>query len=336
MAEIAVLLPNYNNAPYLKEAVDSILNQSFQDFIIYFIDDASTDDSIEIINGYNDDRIKVFQKETNSGIVDTMNVGLNEITEKYLIRMDGDDISAPNRFQILYDFMETNLDIDVCSSAIKMFGNIEETIRYEKDIDLNKASLIFSHKIGHAASIVRVSILRELKVKYRNDFQKMEDYDLFYQLRKKARMTAIDDELYFYRKLDYNHKRDLYWEKLKVFQEFYKMILADLEIEPSDKNSEIHLHFSQRIPPKYQFKDYLNHKNLILTKNKKLKEFPEIGLSKVIEEKFSALIFRLIDAKKISIGQLLKISISKPKFFYYYLRRLGKKSNPNEVNNNVS
>ena len=81
---ISVLLPNYNNASYLKEAIDSILNQTFQDFELLIVDDGSSDNSIEIIRSYSDSRIKLIEKSSNSGIVDTLNIGLDNIHSKYM------------------------------------------------------------------------------------------------------------------------------------------------------------------------------------------------------------------------------------------------------------
>src|SRR5882757_5790861 len=108
---ITVLMPNYNNEPFLKDAIDSVLNQTFTNFVFIIVDDGSTDRSVEIIKSYADKRIVFIEKENNSGIVDTLNIGLAQITSTYFIRMDGDDISTNDRFSILYQFMESNPDI---------------------------------------------------------------------------------------------------------------------------------------------------------------------------------------------------------------------------------
>src|SRR3954469_1580225 len=127
MQPITVLMPNYNNAPFLKEAIDSILNQTFTNFHFLIVDDGSTDNSVDIIKQYNDPRITLIQKEKNSGIVDTLNIGLERIESTYIVRMDGDDISTPDRLMILYNFMEENPEIGVRGSQIMHFGN--ENIR---------------------------------------------------------------------------------------------------------------------------------------------------------------------------------------------------------------
>ncbi|MBK6526920.1 MAG: glycosyltransferase family 2 protein [Crocinitomicaceae bacterium] len=106
---LSVLLPNFNNAPYLRECLNSLYNQTFQDFVIYFVDDCSTDDSIEIALSYPQNKMIILRKDKNSGIVDTLNLGLDQITSKYFIRMDGDDRSHLERFEKMVGYMEPHV-----------------------------------------------------------------------------------------------------------------------------------------------------------------------------------------------------------------------------------
>ena len=97
---ITVLMPVYNCALYINEAMDSILSQTFDDFEFLIIDDASTDDTVSIIKSYNDPRIQLVEKPVNTGYTNSLNYGLSIANGKYIARMDGDDISLPERFQV--------------------------------------------------------------------------------------------------------------------------------------------------------------------------------------------------------------------------------------------
>jgi len=295
MPRVSVLLPNYNNAPYLKEALDSIFNQTFRDFDIYFVDDCSTDNSIEIAESYADDRLKVIRKEKNSGIVDTMNVGLDRIESEFFIRMDGDDISTPDRFQKLVSYMDENPEIGVCSSDIKTFGKVEEFLTYERDGQLNRANLLFGHTIGHASSIFRTAVLKENNVRYVDRFWGMEDYYLFYQLKDVTLTSSIPAELYLYRREDYNLNEEIVEKKKREFRSFYKMIFEDLGLNFSDKELALHLQLSKREVPEFGLKIYQTHADKILAANQNAKIFPQEELKAVLRKYLRILIFRLID-----------------------------------------
>ena len=112
MVKISVIMPVYNTEKeYLTEAIESILNQTFQDFEFLIIDDGSTEPHVkETILSYNDNRIKYFYKE-NSGVADTLNFGLSKANGQYIARMDADDISLPERFEKQVSFLDCNPDI---------------------------------------------------------------------------------------------------------------------------------------------------------------------------------------------------------------------------------
>jgi len=122
MNKVTILIPNYNNSSFLKECLDSIKEQTFSDFNILIVDDASTDDSTDIIECYDDSRITLIKKKENSGIIETLNIGLELIQSEYIIRMDGDDTMDKERVEKLVAFMDENEEIGVCGSSIKHFG----------------------------------------------------------------------------------------------------------------------------------------------------------------------------------------------------------------------
>jgi glycosyltransferase involved in cell wall biosynthesis len=107
---ISVVMPVYNAAQYLREAIDSILNQTFRDFEFIIINDGSTDRSLEIIQSYNDDRIRLINQK-NTGLAKALNNGIAIAKSDFIARMDADDISIPERLTSQFSFLESNVDV---------------------------------------------------------------------------------------------------------------------------------------------------------------------------------------------------------------------------------
>ena len=117
---ITVLMPTYNVEKYVSEAVQSILDQTYTNIEFVIVDDGSTDKTYEILKEFagKDNRIKLYQNDKNRKICYTLNKGLELSSGKYILRMDGDDISTPNRLEILYDYLATHPDVDLVGSNI--------------------------------------------------------------------------------------------------------------------------------------------------------------------------------------------------------------------------
>ena len=126
--QLAVLLPFYNAASTLAETLDSILAQTFKDFVLIAVDDGSTDNSCDIVRDYmkQDGRIELLQIE-HQGVVAAMNHALNNCTAPICARMDADDIMAPARLAMQFDYLQANPHIDLVGSCVRLFP--EEVIQ---------------------------------------------------------------------------------------------------------------------------------------------------------------------------------------------------------------
>jgi glycosyltransferase involved in cell wall biosynthesis len=118
MKKLAVLLPAYNAALYIKESIDSVLNQTYNDFDLYIFDDCSTDETANIIKTYSDSRIFYLKNDHNIGITKTLNIGLNLLLSQfvYIVRMDADDWSYLERFQKQVEYLELNQKVVLCGT----------------------------------------------------------------------------------------------------------------------------------------------------------------------------------------------------------------------------
>ena len=203
---ISVIMSVYNSEEYLSEAIESILNQNFENFEFIIIDDGSTDGSLEIINSYaaKDSRIKILSHE-NKGLPASLNEGIAIATGKYIVRMDADDISLPSRFQKQYQFLESNPEIGVCGSlALRMRKNSSKYVIFshpEKHEAL-RLRLLFSVCFIHPTVMIRISVLDKLEYFYDEKFTNSQDYELWSRLVLKTRFYNLQVPLLLYRQTE--------------------------------------------------------------------------------------------------------------------------------------
>jgi len=126
---VSVILPVYNGSKTVKRAVESILSQTFKDFEFLIINDGSKDDTPEILDSFDDNRIRILHQK-NSGLVFSLNRGVKTSQGRYIARMDADDIALPDRLQKQVDFMEKNPSVAVLGTAVSVvYDNGAERIR---------------------------------------------------------------------------------------------------------------------------------------------------------------------------------------------------------------
>ncbi len=124
MAKLSVIMGIYNCAATLRDAIESILNQTYSDLELVLCDDGSTDDTYNVAKGYADkfpDKIVLLKNEQNLGLPETLNKCLSAAHGYYVARMDGDDISLPDRFEKQIRFLEENPDIDCVGTGMIRF-----------------------------------------------------------------------------------------------------------------------------------------------------------------------------------------------------------------------
>lgn len=105
---VSIIMPNYNGAKYLQETINSVLAQTYTNWELLFVDDCSTDNSLEIVRSYNDSRIKILQNDKNSGAAVSRNYALLEAKGKWIAFLDSDDLWLPEKLKKQIAFMETN------------------------------------------------------------------------------------------------------------------------------------------------------------------------------------------------------------------------------------
>lgn len=200
--EISVVMPIYNGARYIRESIDSILNQTFTDFELIIINDGSTDSSEEIILSYNDPRIVYLKNEVNSKICVTLNRGLDAARGEYIARLDCDDIAMPNRLEHQKMFLDEHPEIGIVGSDIITFGEGREDqyFNFVHDSDGCRAGLLFNSCFAHPAVMMRTSIIRNHNLHYRVEYKGLEDFEMWWRISQYAEMTNLPEALIRYRK----------------------------------------------------------------------------------------------------------------------------------------
>ena len=179
--EASIVLPIYNGEKYIKDCIDSILNQTFTNFELLCIDDGSTDNTQNIIKSYDDERIIYIRKE-HAGIVDALNLGLRRAIGKYIIRQDADDIMFPNRIEYQINFMKNHPDVDILSNGFKHFTDIPGDGKriYSNPVGyVTLDMLIHKNHLSHPSSCFKRSSIMSLPFQYEQYYEHAEDYKLW-------------------------------------------------------------------------------------------------------------------------------------------------------------
>lgn len=200
MPKVSVIMSCYNSEKYIADCISSVLKQTFSDFEFIIIDDNSTDESLNIIESFDDNRIILIKNNTNVGLTQNLNKGIEISKGEYIARIDSDDVCFPDRFQTQIDFLEKNDDISVVgSNAImideynKIVGITDETLK--PDDIRNKCYL--QNPLLHPSVMMRKQFISTNK--YNELFKTCQDFELWVRTNKTYRFANIKKPLVFYR-----------------------------------------------------------------------------------------------------------------------------------------
>lgn len=197
---ISVLMPVHNGAEFLRQAIDSILNQTYADFEFIIIDDGSTDASNAIIKSYKDSRIKLVAFENNEGLIKCLNYGIAIAKGDCIIRMDADDISEPNRFEIQKKFMDDHPSLLLSGTSALRFDTAGNEVewKYPSSYEGIKLRLLWGTAAIHPTWIINKKHFLSSGFLYGNA-EHAEDYDLLTRLVMSNEVRNIPQKLLRYR-----------------------------------------------------------------------------------------------------------------------------------------
>ncbi len=203
MPAVTVIMPVYNTAIYLPQAIESILNQTFSDFELLIIDDASTDQSVDIIRQYKDSRIHYIRNSENQGISETRNRGIDLARSEYIALMDSDDIAPSARLEKEVAFMNENRDIDVVGGHLLEIDHNGKDRNKKWTVSLNpdyiKAYLLLGNTVANGSAMFRKSFVDRYKIRFSKASRGAEDYRFWVDCSLHGRIANLDEVMLYWR-----------------------------------------------------------------------------------------------------------------------------------------
>lgn len=225
--KISVIMSVYNGMPFLKEAVASILKQTYRNFEFIIVDDGSRDKSWNYLNMLKDNRIKLIKNKKNLGLAASLNKALKLARGDYIARMDADDVSLPQRLETQLKFLEKNCNIDICGSYVsvideggKVIGQIKKP-RSDKQI---KKELFWLTPLLHPTWFAKKEVFKILNG-YDEKWDYVEDFE-FLTRAKDYKMANIPKYLLLFRSQKERRSQktieQIYRNSLKLRQKIFK------------------------------------------------------------------------------------------------------------------
>lgn len=237
--DISVIMSVYNGEEYLREAVESVINQTYKNWELIIINDCSTDFTPEILSDLasKDDRIKVYTNEVNLKLPSSLNKAISLCSGKYIARMDADDICLPERLEKQYKFMEENSDVSLSSCR---FMTVKKGVYASGgaggrcDSNALKAMLLVSNPILHPGVFARQEVMKELG--YDTTLTCTEDLELWTRMAaNNYKLRILPECLMIYRLHDKQITSTTlerqHTEVLKIQNKYYSSLLKEMDEE---------------------------------------------------------------------------------------------------------
>lgn len=203
MPKVSVIMGIYNCADTLSDAIESIINQTFSDWEIIMCDDGSSDRTLEIAQIYAEkyDKIRVYKNEKNMGLNFTLNHCLKYVTGQFVARMDGDDISLPERFEKEIDFLMRHPEYAIVSCNMKYFDNQGVFMTGKAKGEPSLDSIVRRTPFCHAPCMVRREAYETVHgYSVSNKLLRVEDWHLWIKMYEKGyRGYTLEEPLYLMR-----------------------------------------------------------------------------------------------------------------------------------------
>ncbi|GAA6174011.1 glycosyltransferase [Colwellia sp. KU-HH00111] len=320
--KISVILPMYNAEDHIQQAVDSILNQTYDNFELIIINDGSTDRSLETISQLysNNEKVKIFD-QTNHGLIYTLNKAIDIADGELIARMDADDISFPDRFLKQVQLFQKQPTIGICGTSTQNFGfNNDISIKPESDSKL-KVQLLISPPFAHPSIMVKRAILINNNIKYNEQYKHCEDYAMWTDLAKHCDFSNVADVLLKYR---VHEAQVTNMHSETVMEAHYRLCCKNLRKLNIDLLKEDFLSYIGHEAPKKGMQYLLNFYDTMLKNNEHMNCFNQLALQELIQnllviqiKSFSG-VKGLLFIKNYSPNLLPKIQI---KLIYLAIRR---------------
>lgn len=205
---ISVVMPTFNCGKFISSAINSILKQSFKEFEFIILDDGSTDNTEDIVNSFNDSRIRYFRLE-HKGFIDSANFGISQASSEWIARMDADDIAVPERFEKQIDYLNKNPKHSFTSCWYVVFKGTKNSYIVKTPI---KHDQILKQLSLHSVICHPGAIFNKQDFNNANRYipKTREDYDLWLRMKERVSFYNYPEVLMFLRERKNSLSRNSY------------------------------------------------------------------------------------------------------------------------------
>lgn len=286
---LTVLMPVYNGAAFVEEALTSILSQTFNEFEFLIVDDGSTDATYEILSSCRDPRIRLLRNHNNLGLARSLNKGLMAARGQYVARMDADDVSWSHRLRAQTDFMDAHPEVGICGAWIEVVGEgVRQVWRYPSDHDTTRTRLLFESTLAHPVVMMKRHLLEDERLSYDESFGAAQDYELWSRAASGCVLANLPEVLLTHRL----HREQVGQRKSEVQQagaaKVRARLLHQMGISPTSDEFETHQAISSwswGADPEFPEKANAWLQRLVYV-NGYTHSYPEVILEQVVGERW--------------------------------------------------
>ena len=241
MPKISAVMALYNTPyNYLQSTVESLLNQTFNDFELIVIDDASTVDYSVFFEQFNDERIKYFKLEKNAGPGHARNEGIKKATGEYIANCDSDDVYLPQRLELQAKFLDENPNISLIGTTFRFSNKKRLSILPLNDADI-KTFMLFNSPLCNPTIMFRREEFVSKNLFYPEDINFAEDYELWIDaMFSGVKMANLEDFLMIYTRRAGQLSKEKSEKQIAILKKLYAKILSNIGIEATPAQLELH------------------------------------------------------------------------------------------------
>jgi len=287
-------MPVHNGQSYLREAMDSVIGQTYQDWEFLIVDDGSTDDTPRILNEYSrrENRIRIVQNPSNLGISMSLNKGLAVASGTFVARMDADDICLPSRIGKQVDFLESHPSVGICGTWVQPLGGRKETmVRYPREHDLITCTHLFTPALAHPSVMMRRDTLEKHGLLYSTQFPYAQDYEFWVRCSHHTRLANIDEVLLILRQHENKISEKKKQDQSMAARRVQEGQIREMGLNPSEAEMAVHgkLAREQWEPRRSFLVSVDSWLRRLITANVRTSRYPEPAFSATLAAKwFSA------------------------------------------------
>lgn len=305
MAKVTVLMPTYNVALYVEEAIRSVLGQTYRDFELLVIDDCSTDNTLEVVRAIDNPCIHIVQNEKNVGLAENLNRGLSLVTTDYVARMDGDDIAEPIWLEREVEILDNHPEIGICGAGFERFGASGARVRFPEHHEDIVANMLFECSV--IVPTFRMSLFREHGLRYSTKAFPAEDYRFWAECLKVTKIYNIQETLFHYRMHPTQictARREEQKHKVAEVQHYMLTWLSN-DLGESEEQYYMESFLTPDIVSRKDLKEYKAFSNFLLEKNRDKKHFNEEALQRCFNKHLAITLYNTIINRYFNKGYSL-------------------------------